>query len=220
MISLVGGEFEKYTGGTASQNPDYPQAIEQVESVKLQYTGSNLFDYTKISTVSSSTSGLVITLGENGDITVSGKPKYSYASIVVVQDITDILKDGETYYINQSNQNNFVYLEVTAVKNDDSITYFGTQVSERNFVVDKTNFKTYKIKVICCNLKTWGEEEKTITSKFKLTRQESVPFEKYQFRVPKDYDEVLRHTYGDYMQLPPEKDRIGHHYFKAYRKDE
>ena len=47
-----------------------------------------------------------------------------------------------------------------------------------------------------------------------------VPFEKYQFRVPKDYDEVLRHTYGDYMQLPPEKDRIGHHYFKAYRKDE
>ena len=33
-------------------------------------------------------------------------------------------------------------------------------------------------------------------------------------------DEVLRHTYGDYMQLPPEKDRIGHHYFKAYRKDE
>jgi lipopolysaccharide cholinephosphotransferase len=45
-----------------------------------------------------------------------------------------------------------------------------------------------------------------------------MPFEKYEFRVPKQYDNVLRHTYGDYMQLPPEKDRIGHHYFKAYRK--
>lgn len=45
-----------------------------------------------------------------------------------------------------------------------------------------------------------------------------VPFEQYQFRAPKDYDAVLRHTYGDYMQLPPEKDRIGHHYFTAYKK--
>lgn len=166
--------------GVPSPNPDYPQAIEQVDSVKLQYTGSNLFDYTKISTASSSTSGLVITLGENGDITVSGKLKYSYASVVLMQDITDILEDGETYYINQSNHNNFVYLEVTITKNDDSIVYLGTQVGERSFIVDKTNFKKYTIKVICCRLATWGDEEKTITSNFKLTRQKSVPFEKYQ----------------------------------------
>ena len=46
-----------------------------------------------------------------------------------------------------------------------------------------------------------------------------MPFDKYEFRVPKHFDEVLRHEYGDYMQLPPEKDRIGHHYFKAYRKE-
>ena len=44
------------------------------------------------------------------------------------------------------------------------------------------------------------------------------PFEKYEFRVPKQYDIVLRHTYGDYMQLPSEKDRIGHHFFSAYLK--
>lgn len=45
-----------------------------------------------------------------------------------------------------------------------------------------------------------------------------MPFGKYQFRVPKNYDAVLRHGYGDYMQLPPEKDRIGHHFYKVYRK--
>ena len=45
-----------------------------------------------------------------------------------------------------------------------------------------------------------------------------MPFEQYSFRVPAAYDKVLRHTYGDYMQLPPEKDRVGHHYYKAYRK--
>lgn len=45
-----------------------------------------------------------------------------------------------------------------------------------------------------------------------------VPYEKYEFRIPKYYDEVLRHTYGDYMKLPPESERIGHHYYKGYRK--
>lgn len=45
-----------------------------------------------------------------------------------------------------------------------------------------------------------------------------MPFGKYEFRVPKAYDEILRHTYGDYMQLPPEEDRIGHHYYKVYVK--
>jgi len=44
------------------------------------------------------------------------------------------------------------------------------------------------------------------------------PYEKYEFRVPKEYDAILRHTYGDYMQLPPEKDRVGHHNYKVYEK--
>lgn len=45
-----------------------------------------------------------------------------------------------------------------------------------------------------------------------------VPFEKYEFRVPAKYHEMLRHGYGDYMQLPPENERIGHHYYKVYEK--
>lgn len=44
------------------------------------------------------------------------------------------------------------------------------------------------------------------------------PFGKYEFRVPHKYHEVLTHAYGDYMQLPPEKDRVGHHYYKVYKK--
>ncbi len=45
-------------------------------------------------------------------------------------------------------------------------------------------------------------------------------FDKYKFRIPKHYDEVLRHEYGDYTKLPPEKDRIGHHFFKVYKKED
>ena len=47
---------------------------------------------------------------------------------------------------------------------------------------------------------------------------EMCEFEGYSFRIPKRYDEILRHAYGDYMQLPPENERVGHHYYKAYKK--
>lgn len=47
-----------------------------------------------------------------------------------------------------------------------------------------------------------------------------VEFEGCRFPAPVRYDEWLRVTYNDYMQLPPESDRIAHHYYKAYKKDE
>lgn len=47
---------------------------------------------------------------------------------------------------------------------------------------------------------------------------ELAEFDGYQFRIPKRYHEILRHIYGDYMQLPPEKDRVGHHCYKVYQK--
>lgn len=45
-----------------------------------------------------------------------------------------------------------------------------------------------------------------------------VPFEDGEFYAPREYDKVLRITYGDYMQLPPEKDRIYHHMYRAYKR--
>ena len=46
-----------------------------------------------------------------------------------------------------------------------------------------------------------------------------VQFEDDLFKIPEKYDEILKAFYGDYMQLPPEEERIGHHYYKAYKKD-
>jgi len=38
-----------------------------------------------------------------------------------------------------------------------------------------------------------------------------VPFEDTEFSVTKEYDAMLRVHYGDYMQLPPEEDRVCKH---------
>lgn len=171
--------FEPYTGKIASPSPDYPQAIEQVDSVKLQCTGSNLLDYTKILSTPSTTSGITIKLEANGNITISGKPKYSYFSVIQSKNIVDILKDGETYYLDQSNYNRYFYTEIQAVKGDGSITYIGPQKSCASFKVNKSLFKKYVIRIIGGSLTNWGEEERTVTSNFKLTRQKNLPFEKY-----------------------------------------
>lgn len=48
----------------------------------------------------------------------------------------------------------------------------------------------------------------------------STDFECHRFSIIERYDEWLRKMYGDYMQLPPEEDRVPHHGFTAYWKDE
>ena len=45
-----------------------------------------------------------------------------------------------------------------------------------------------------------------------------VPFEDISVPIIRQYDEILRMYYNDYMQLPPESERVGHHYYRAYRK--
>jgi lipopolysaccharide cholinephosphotransferase len=49
-----------------------------------------------------------------------------------------------------------------------------------------------------------------IFSDFKLC-----DFEGTKFRIPIGYDKLLSQIYGDYMQLPPKKQRKPHHYFRA-----
>ena len=43
-------------------------------------------------------------------------------------------------------------------------------------------------------------------------------FEDSKFFIPKNYDSLLTIRYGDYMKLPPENERVGHHFYKIYKK--
>lgn len=38
-----------------------------------------------------------------------------------------------------------------------------------------------------------------------------LPFEGRNYMAPKNYDAYLRHIFGEYMELPKEEDRVGHH---------
>lgn len=53
-----------------------------------------------------------------------------------------------------------------------------------------------------------------------LDFKESVylPFEGYSFPCPKNYDNVLKIMFGDYMKLPPKEKQVSHHHFIAYWK--
>lgn len=44
------------------------------------------------------------------------------------------------------------------------------------------------------------------------------PFEDREYYIMKGYDDYLKRTYGNYMQLPPLDQQITHHSFKAYFK--
>ena len=39
------------------------------------------------------------------------------------------------------------------------------------------------------------------------------------FELPKNYDKWLRHIFGDYMQLPPENERVLEHSIAYYNLD-
>jgi len=44
-------------------------------------------------------------------------------------------------------------------------------------------------------------------------------FEDCKFFAPKNYDEILRKYYGDYMEFPPVEKRVYPHEIKAYYVD-
>ena len=54
----------------------------------------------------------------------------------------------------------------------------------------------------------WGEKEIVPISFFKESTK--LNFEDIKISVPLEYAEYLKSIYGDYMTLPPEKDRVGH----------
>ena len=69
-------------------------------------------------------------------------------------------------------------------------------------------------------VKAWDVDVPIVYERTWLEETVMMPFEDTEVPVPKEYDRILRMTYGDYMQLPPGKNRQPHHEYSAYLKVE
>lgn len=65
----------------------------------------------------------------------------------------------------------------------------------------------------------FAKPEKVLFERSLFQNSEMMEFCGHNFRVPCEYDTLLRQEYGDYMQLPPVEKRIYHHQYMAYKKD-
>lgn len=68
-----------------------------------------------------------------------------------------------------------------------------------------------------CNISSEGISRKYYTEDFDEVI--CMEFEDMMANVPQGYDRILKTLYKDYLQLPPEKDRISNHEYKQYWKD-
>ena len=64
----------------------------------------------------------------------------------------------------------------------------------------------------------WDNTTSSVIAKEDLENPIDMEFNGEFFSVMRNYDKYLRLAYGDYMTPPPEKDRIYHHLYRAYRK--
>ena len=46
----------------------------------------------------------------------------------------------------------------------------------------------------------------------------TVPFENIMVKIPAQYDEILKRSYGDYMTLPPKEERVATHEYTLYKR--
>jgi lipopolysaccharide cholinephosphotransferase len=82
----------------------------------------------------------------------------------------------------------------------------------------KSNIKDLDANYVGCIEWMTNDFRRNIFSRELLKGRETLPFESIQVNVPENYHKVLSDYYGDYMNLPPEKDQVPHHFYRAYKK--
>lgn len=100
--------------------------------------------------------------------------------------------------------------------------YCYAKLRGKNYFISKlqdlVNKNTYEnSKYIGCILWCVNVEREVMEKTWYLETKRQ-KFEDTEFKIPKDYNIILKQIYKDYMQMPPEKDRVPHHLYKTYEK--
>lgn len=78
--------------------------------------------------------------------------------------------------------------------------------------VDKFNYENSKYLIA----PSFHRKKTKKLTKLLYTEIIDIDFESKKYKAIKRHDEYLTMQYGNYMKLPPEKDRVTHHVYKAY----
>lgn len=74
-----------------------------------------------------------------------------------------------------------------------------------------------KSKYISPNWPTFGEE-KSVQKLSDFQKFINTDFEGHKIMITKNYDRILKTTFGNYMKFPPKNEQVSLHHFKAYWK--
>lgn len=77
---------------------------------------------------------------------------------------------------------------------------------------------TYKDKDTENYLVFWSGNKIVMNKERYFTKDVFHEFNGETFRVPDNSPELLNKEYTDFMKLPPEEERVAHHYYKIYKK--
>ena len=64
----------------------------------------------------------------------------------------------------------------------------------------------------------WSNNKPVMSKKHFFSNEVFHEFSGGEFRVPDHAEELLEMDYKDYKKLPPESERVAHHYYKIYKK--
>lgn len=64
----------------------------------------------------------------------------------------------------------------------------------------------------------WSSNKLAVNKNQYFNKEVFHEFEGEKIRVPDNAEDLLNREYGDYKKLPPESERVAHHYYKIYKK--
>lgn len=91
-----------------------------------------------------------------------------------------------------------------------------TQTIVKKMITNSKKYDYNEADKVCVLVE--GLDNNKVYDKSVFSETITTQFEGSFFKIPKGYDEYLKGAYGDYMKLPPEKDRVTHHSFEVYYK--
>ncbi len=169
------------------------------KSTQETRSGKNLLNY--IDNLISNANGLTNTINPDGSITTTGKPARNYVTIIKSIAMTDLLEDKQVYTISNEKPGK-IYVQVNAMKNDGTYTYYNSYNGKTSFTVDKSLYKSYTVVIQTATMYTWGDSSLTITNKYMLCKGTDTVFEKYGASPSPDYPSEIENIKGKNLINP------------------